>query len=55
MLIAVLYSIHKGHDKSAIPRRFDKAGGKRGAERYKLFLAALGDYLVTCYSKFVTP
>ncbi len=42
MLIAVLYSIHKGHNKSVIPRCFDKAGEKCGAERYKLFLAALG-------------
>ncbi|PBK72084.1 hypothetical protein ARMSODRAFT_1016070 [Armillaria solidipes] len=45
-------TLHHGYDKSPVPLRFHEAGGERGKERYKMFLAAIGDYIATCYSKF---
>ncbi|PBK66206.1 hypothetical protein ARMSODRAFT_1021796 [Armillaria solidipes] len=46
-----IIGLHEGLDKSAVPRRFEDVGGERGAERYRFFLAALGDYLMMCYSE----
>ncbi|PBK88772.1 hypothetical protein ARMGADRAFT_1084330 [Armillaria gallica] len=46
-----ILTLHHSYDKSLVPLQFHEAGGERGKECYKMFLAAMGNYIVTCYTK----
>ncbi|KAK0431003.1 hypothetical protein EV421DRAFT_1912300 [Armillaria borealis] len=41
-----ILTLHEGTDKAPVPRCFDQVGG----ERYKMWLAAMGEYAMSCYT-----